>query len=284
MDLREKPGFLQSIGEALLRFRLIFVFLLALLSGWFFAGWQELLTHILSISEMLGMRFAEKNFLPLWPWLVLFVLLLLPRFLLAGKRSGFSALGIFLLLPLALFGLQSSDSVILPVFISCATLSLIFLVFIKKAWASVLFPMLLTISAIVGTILGFSFVTFNSLEISTFAIVCASELFAISLLAGKELSLGVSKTGALLLAFQKQVKPAFISSVLLCLFFVFISNNYSGMNFLKYGALSLGVFLVTFLLGFPLYSFTPLARLRADKRSIKIPLSSADKAKEKKSK
>ena len=114
--------------------------------------------------------------------------------------------------------------------------------------------------------------------------MCASELFAISLLTGKELSLGVSKTGALLLAFQKQVKPAFISSVLLCLFFVFISNDYSGMNFLKYGALSLGVFLVTFLLGFPLYSFTPLARLRADKRSIKIPSSSADKAKEKKSK
>ena len=133
MDLREKPGIIQRIGEFILRFRLVIVFILALVGGYFFAGWREFLTHILNVSELLGMRYVEGNFLSLWPFAVLLVALLLPRFLLGGMRLGFSALGIFIALPLILFSLQSSDAVVLPVVLSYAVLSIVLMVVVKKS-------------------------------------------------------------------------------------------------------------------------------------------------------
>lgn len=279
MDLREKPGIIQRIGEFILRFRLVIVFILALVGGYFFAGWREFLTHILNVSELLGMRYAEGNFLSLWPFAVLLVVLLLPRFLLGGMQLGFSALGIFIALPLILFSLQSSDAVVLPVVLSYAVLSIILMVVVKKTWACMLLPMALSATTLVGSVLGMKFVNYPSYELSAFSVLMLAELLGFALLSGKELSLGSPKAGALIFAFKKTLLPAIISTVALAAFFILVGKDFTGMAVLKHSALALGGFLCTFLLGVSLFSFTPLSRLRAEKRSIQVPKSSGTKEK-----
>lgn len=279
MDLREKPGIIQRCGEAVLRFRLVAIFVLALVAGFFFAGWQELITMILSVSESLGIRFAEGNYLALWPWAVLAFLLLLPRFLLAGRRSGFASLGVFVCFPLLIFAVQASDKMVLPFVISFASLSVLLMVVVKRAWACALFPMLLGMTSLVGSVLGMSFAKFSTLEIGAFALLLGADIFSISLLAGKELSLGLPKAGALLAGFKKQMLPAFLSFLFVGGFFLVMERDFSSMTILKHSALALGSFLVTFVLGFSLFSFTPLSRLRAEKRSIRVPASSGTKEK-----
>lgn len=282
MDLREKPGILQRFGEMLLRFRLIFVVVLACVCGYFFAGYTELLTFALAMSEMLGMKVAESNFVALWPWLLLLAVVLVPRFLLGGSRSGFAALVVTVVVPLALFGLLNTETLALPVLIGVAVLSLILFVVVKHGFGCASFPAFLAVAGWIGALGGLP-VAYDRLEVAVFATLLASDMFAVALIAGKELKNGSPKNGALLEGVRKQFFPAVIGSVLAAVFFAMRSVAVNGAMDLQIVLMQLGLalgYLVYFYgLGFSLLSFAPFARLRADKRTMNVPKSSGVKKK-----
>ena len=60
MDLREKPGKVQTLLELMMRFRLIAVVVMVVASVSFVAtNWQEMVSFSLAASEAFGMWLAE---------------------------------------------------------------------------------------------------------------------------------------------------------------------------------------------------------------------------------
>lgn len=282
MDLREKPSIIQRCGEMILRLRLILVFVFAIVIGIFFSSWKEVLTTLLALSETVCIKISEGNFYTLWPLGVLLLLVSISKSLLAGKNSLFPFFGLSLGSGLLLFGIQGSEVVVLPLVVSLFILSIILLVVVKKSWAKSLFPALIVSVGFVGAIHGMDFVKYSEVEIFLFGGLIFIEILTLSLLVGSRLNQGETKNGALLFAFKKELLPGFISVLLSALFFVFIEKNYSGEVFLKHGSLAISTLLVSMLLGFPLFSFTPLENLRSKKRSISVPANSGTESSKKK--
>lgn len=279
MDLREKPGILQRFGEIILRFRLVFVVVLAIACGAFFAGYTELLTFALAVSESIGIRVAEGNFLNLWPWLLLLAAALAPSFLLGGKKSGFTALALCILLPLAFFALQGSEAIVLPVLIALAIVSLVLLVVLKHSFGCAAFPAFLSAVGFVGVVGNFSLFSSSRLEVATYVTLIVIDIFAVSLIAGTELSSGAPKNGALLEGIRKQFFPAIVTALLAGIFYTVYGADYSGAAILRHALLALLSIVFFFFLSLPLLTFTPFARLRAEKREMNVPRSTGVKKK-----
>ena len=270
MDLRKKATLFQQFGEIILRFRLIFVFVLASIVGYFFCGYREIFTWILSLSETLGIQVAKSNYISFLPYFLLIALILIPRFLLAKKISGFSFLGVSIVIPAFLFLLQGSDSIILPVFIAVSVLTIVLFFAVKHAFTCALFPAFLFSLALLGvSVNGVSF-GFSNPEISMFLLLSLADMISISLISGIELKNGDPKTRALLHGIQKEFLPTLINMLTIVIFFIIKQGNFTAKAILFQIVILLLYFILFYFLGVSLLSFAPFARLRAKKRSIEL--------------
>ncbi len=277
MDLREKPGVVQRIHETVIRFRLIFILVAAIACGVFFAGYRVLLSTLLSFSEKFCMLLDKVSagisgqVLALLPFIIFAVLLLALRFVFGGKRSGFSALGTLCFGIVFLFGVQGSETIVLPIFLGLGLLSLIAFILWKNALACSLFPLFLTVCALVGVSRGAVYnhiYLVSDFEILAYVLMMMADVVGVSLLAGKELSAGVSKTGALLTGMKKQIVGTLLSVLVVIGLAVWKSQNLTGMEILKHAVIGMVYVLFYFLLALPLLSFAPFARLRAGSRKL----------------
>lgn len=269
MDLREKRGILQRFRESILRFRLIFIVLFAVLCGIFFGGYSAVCSFILGASEALGMRLSEGGLGGLWPWLLLLALLLVSRFPLAGKRSGFSLLGTSVAALAFLFLLQGSDPIVLASLILLALVALLLLVLLKHSFGCYAFPAYLLALAFLGCAAPFQ-PLFSFQEISILLVLLLSDLLAVALIAGKTLAEGLPKASSLLEGLKLQLLPSFLGALVTAAFFAWQAGDNSALAWARHFALSISCFILFLLLGFPLLSFAPFSRLRAETRTLNL--------------
>lgn len=277
MDLREKPGLIQSFGEFILRFRLIFVVVLACVCGYLFAGYTEILTFGMAMSESIGMKVAEGNLVTLWPWLLLLLPLLLPRFIVSGVQVGIAALVLAIAMPAGFFALQNTESLALPVLIALAVISFVLFIVLKHGFGCAAFPAFLSVVGFIGAMGGLNVSAYSRYEIAVYATLLACDLFGIALNTGKKLVSGEPKNGALLFGLRKQFLALLITPVLFSVFFfvrgLVLTPEAFGIHF----ALAAGYIVFFFFLSLPLLTFAPFARLRAKTREINVPKSTGVK-------
>lgn len=269
MDLREKRGILQRFRESILRFRLIFIVVFAVLCGVFFSGYSAVCSLVLGASEALGMRLAGGNFGELWPWLLLLALLLGSRFPLAGKRSGFALLGTAAAAFAFLFALQGSDTVVLIALISLAVIAILLLALLRHSFGCYAFPAYLLAFAFLGCAAPYR-AYFSFQELSALLVLLLSDLLAVSLIAGKNLHEGSPKASSLLEGLKLEFLPSLLGFLVTAAFFAWQAGESSASAWARHFALSISCFILFLLLGFPLLSFAPFSRLRAETRSLNL--------------
>lgn len=279
MDLREKPGMIQRLGEMILRFRLIFVVVLACVCGYLFAGYTDILTFALAMSEALGIKVATFDFVAFLPWLLLPLFLLLPRFLACGKQAGFTSLVLCALMPAGFFALQNAEFLALPVMVSLALLSFILFVFVKHGYGCAAFPAFLSAIGFIGAIDGLNIGVFSRHEIAVFVTLLVCDIFTFAVIAGQKLAAGEPKNGALLWSLRKNFLPLVLTPVLCAILFAVKGGCTEPRTFVAHLALSLGYIVFALFLSFPLLTFAPFARLRASKREMNVPKSTGVKKK-----
>ena len=208
MDLREKPGKVQTFLELMLRFRLIaFVVMVIATVSFVATGWQEIVSLPIGASESFGMWLAETEGVKgLWEsaryigvaaiaCLVMFVVF-------GGVRAGIVSAVSAVLSFAALYVLGGAESMPLPMFGILALVSLVLFLFVKWSVACALFPFVVSwlflsgILEIVSSKFGASAGLMWGVH-SAFAFACA---MAFAVVAGKHLAAGVPQAGALVKA------------------------------------------------------------------------------------
>lgn len=279
MDLREKPGKIQNILEFILRLRLIWVVLLVILSVTFVAtGYEQMNRFPLASSESLGMWIANAEGLgAVWNsaqyLCVAFVSMVVLLFVFGGVRCGLGGTVSSILMVLALYALGGSEGMQTVFFGTFAGLSLILLLVpaIRLSIACSLFPYALSWLLLTG------FLSKSPVMVGEDSLVwaCLSTLgfacsVALSLSAGKELSLGSPQAGALVKAAKKMVLPVSISSLLVLAALTFDMNAWGSSQILSAVVIwiAFNVWFFAFFLG--TCSFAPWERLRSGSRRVEM--------------
>ena len=204
MDLREKPGKIQKLLELFLRFRLISVVLLVVLSVTFVATrWQAMVSMPVASSESLGMWLAEHGgFASLWQGgqylAVSAVALVVLLFVFAGIRGGIAGLFGLSAMVFALYALGGAESMVLIFYGVFAGVALLLLLFAKLGVANVLFPFAFSwvlLTAMIALLPAFAPAY---LLWAVFSVVGFASVLALALVSAKHLSEGTPQAGALI--------------------------------------------------------------------------------------
>ena len=276
MDLREKPGKVQSFLEMMLRFRLIAVVVMVVATvSVLAAAWNSVVGFPIAASERFGMWFAEiENFQGFWAssqyLLVAGVACMVLLFVFGGVRSGIASIVAAFLSLAALYVLDGSEDLALPLYGVFALVSLGLLLFVKWSVACLLFPFALGwlfLSAVLTTLPWGpddpNWLVWGAL--SAFGFAC-SVAFAVA--TGKHLGAGVPQASAILKAAKQMFVPVLVG-VLLLVSAIAIDMP-GGVNLLN-SALWYVVFVVWFFVFIvPVSSFAPWERLRAGTRRVQM--------------
>ena len=276
MDLREKPGKVQTFLELMLRFRLISLVVLVVATVTFVATrLSEIVSLPLGASEAFGMWFAEiENVQGIWSsaqyLTVAGLACVVMLFVFGGIRAGIASIVSIVLSMGTLYVLGGAESMPLPMFGILALVALVLFLFVKWSVACVLFPFVLTWAFLSG-LLGVAPSSPDGKEylvwavFSTFAFAISMALAAV---AGKHLGAGVPQAGALVKAAKQLLAPVLIGTLLLG---AAISVDISGNANLPYSALWFAIFIAWFFAFlFPVASFGPWERLRAGNRRVEM--------------
>ena len=275
MDLREKPGKVQTFLEMMLRFRLIALVVMVVATVSFVAtGWQEMVSLPLGSSEAFGMWLAEtESAQGLWnsaryigvasiACIVMFVVF-------GGVRAGIASVVSTALSFVALYVLGGADSMPLPMFGVLALVAIVMFIFVKLSVACALFPFVISWLFLSGIleIVSSKFDASASLvwgAHSAFAFACA---MAFAVVAGKHLSEGVPQAGALVKSAKQLLAPVVLGSLLLVAAMTFDMGDRNW----GYAALQFVAFLVWFFVFFfSISSFGPWERLRSGSRRVEM--------------
>ncbi|MBO7513785.1 MAG: hypothetical protein J6T54_12620 [Fibrobacter sp.] len=275
MDLREKPGKVQTFLELMLRFRLIaFVVMVIATVSFVATGWQEIVSLPIGASESFGMWLAEtEGVKALWEsaryigvaaiaCLVMFVVF-------GGVRAGIASAVSAVLSFAALYVLGGAESMPLPMFGILALVSLVLFLFVKWSVACALFPFVVSwlflsgILEIVSSKFGASAGLMWGVH-SAFAFACA---MAFAVVAGKHLAAGVPQAGALVKAAKQLLVPVMGGALLLVAAITFDMGErnwaYAVIQFVAYA-----VWFYVFM--FSISSFAPWERLRSGSRRVEM--------------
>ena len=275
MDLREKPGKVQTFLELMLRFRLIALVVMVIATVSFVAtGWQEIVSLPIGASESFGMWLAEtEGVKALWEsaryigvaaiaCLVMFVVF-------GGVRAGIASAVSAVLSFAALYVLGGAESMPLPMFGILALVSLVLFLFVKWSVACALFPFVVSwlflsgILEIVSSKFGASAGLMWGVH-SAFAFACA---MAFAVVAGKHLAAGVPQAGALVKAAKQLLVPVMGGALLLVAAITFDMGErnwaYAVIQFVAYA-----VWFYVFM--FSISSFAPWERLRSGSRRVEM--------------
>ena len=273
MDLRKKASPVQVLGEGLLRFRLIFLVVFAILYVIFardfsatFAyilGAGESFAQMISVCKQTGIAEADDAF-----WISLgglFVVLFAVRLWLGKIRNALSFLFSTLFISALALALNEVEEVVAFVFLGFLLLAMILYFVVRVASVKALLPVLLSTFFWVSISALWAVPYFVSVS---FVVLALADLLSISLDAGAELRKGTPVMGSLVSGFYKAFLPSVISVVLL-----------GGLNGYFYKAslpiwmaivlpvIALSLFL---LVEFPVMSFAPMSKMRASHRSMKV--------------
>ena len=289
MDLREKPGKVQTLFELLLRFRLIAVVAMVIATVSLLATrWQEMVSLPLASSEALGMWLAEiENVQGVWSsaqYLTVAGIACVVMFFVFGSlRGGLASVVSGTLLVAALYLLGGSETMPLPLFGVFTFVALVLLLFAKLSVACGLFPFALSwlflsgLLAVIPETVGASWLLWSVLSVFGFA-----SAMAFSLVAGKHLGAGVPQAGALVKAAKQMLTPVVVGALLLIAAVAFdmpqavegevaSAEPVSVWNNLPGALLYLGVFVAWFFVFFfPTTSFAPWERLRSGSRRVEM--------------
>ena len=275
MDLREKPGKVQTFLELMLRFRLIaFVVMVIATVSFVATGWQEIVSLPIGASESFGMWLAEtEGVKALWEsaryigvaaiaCLVMFVVF-------GGVRAGIASAVSAVLSFAALYVLGGAESMPLPMFGILALVSLVLFLFVKWSVACALFPFVVSwlflsgILEIVSSKFGASAGLMWGVH-SAFAFACA---MAFAVVAGKHLAAGVPQAGALVKAAKQLLVPVMGGALLLVAAITFDMGErnwaYAVIQFVAYA-----VWFYVFM--FSISSFAQWERMRSGSRRVEM--------------
>lgn len=278
MDLREKPGKIQKLLELFLRFRLISVVLLVVLSVTFVATrWQAMVSMPVASSESLGMWLAEHGgFASLWQGgqylAVSAVALVVLLFVFAGIRGGIAGLFGLSAMVFALYALGGAESMVLIFYGVFAGVALLLLLFAKLGVANVLFPFAFSwvlLTAVVALLPAFAPAY---LLWAVFSAVGFASVLAFALVSAKHLAEGTPQAGALIRSGKKLLVPVTVSSFLAvaALLFDMDKSAVSGVKVAEAVGSWLAFNLWFYVFLFPVVSFAPWERLRSKERRVKL--------------
>lgn len=275
MDLREKPGKVQTFLELMLRFRLIALVVMVIATVSFVAtGWQEIVSLPLGSSEAFGMWLAEtESAKALWEsarYLGVAAIACVVMFVVfGGVRAGIASLVSAVLSFAALYVLGGAESMPLPMFGILALVAVVLFIFVKLSVACALFPFVLSWLFLSGIleIVSSKFDASASLVWgvhSAFAFACA---MAFAVVAGKLLAAGVPQAGALVKAAKRLLVPVMGGALLLV---VAVTYDMGECNW-AYAALQFVAYAVWFyVFFFSISSFGPWERLRSGSRRVEM--------------
>ncbi|MDR1760305.1 MAG: hypothetical protein LBR60_07250 [Fibrobacter sp.] len=282
MDLREKPGKVQTFVEFLRRFRLIFLIVLIPLFIVFMPPLFDMVSYVLGAAENFAMQkgsfLASENLL----WFAGAVLcLFILRYFFFGASGLIALFWSILFVPALLILLNGSDEVILALAGGILAILLVLTVLIKSATVCVFVPVYLSLLAVTALAVTFDFSYFVW---KSFAVLAIADLFSFGFSAGKLLREGTPKDGALLRVYSKQIYGIFFSALTVSLFFAFpmilagSANTLIAESFIPFGFYFAWMTLIIF----PLLTLAPFGRLRAEKRRVKLTDKKTAKAEKKK--
>ena len=275
MDLREKPGKVQTFLEWMLRFRLISLVVMVIATVSFVAtGWQEIVSLPLGSSEAFGMWLAEtEGAKALWEsaryigvasiaCVVMFVVF-------GGVRAGIASAVATLLSFAGLYVLGGAESMPLPMYGILALVAVVMFIFVKLSVACALFPFVLSWLFLSGLLDVVTMRLDSPVSLvwgvhSTFAFACA---MAFAVVAGKHLAAGVPQAGALVKAAKQLLVPVLVGALLLI---TAITYDMGDPNWI-YAALQFVAYAVWFyVFFFSISSFGPWERLRSGSRRVEM--------------
>ncbi len=275
MDLREKPGKVQTFLEWMLRFRLISLVVMVIATVSFVAtGWQEMVSLPLGSSEAFGMWLAEtEGAKALWEsaryigvasiaCVVMFVVF-------GGVRAGIASAVATLLSFAGLYVLGGAESMPLPMYGILALVAVVMFIFVKLSVACALFPFVLSWLFLSGLLDVVTMRLDSPVSLvwgvhSTFAFACA---MAFAVVAGKHLAAGVPQAGALVKAAKQLLVPVLVGALLLI---TAITYDMGDPNWI-YAALQFVAYAVWFyVFFFSISSFGPWERLRSGSRRVEM--------------
>ena len=277
MDLREKPGKVQKCLELSLRFRLISVVLMVVLTVMFLAtSWQALVTLPLGASEALGMWLAEaEGAETAWASAqylgVSAIAMVVLFFVFGGMRSGIGGIVALLLFMGSLLFLGGAEGMAQIFFAVFAVLALILLFAAKWSVACVLFPFALAWLLLTGFVgwfplwQGDSWLVWAVLSAAGF-----SSVVAFALAAGKELCEGAPRAGAMVKAGKKMTLPVLISSLLALAALTFDMGQTGAKQIAGAAILWVAYAVWFFVVAFGTMSFAPWDKLRAGSRRVQM--------------
>lgn len=276
MDLREKPGKVQTFLELMLRFRLIALVVIVVATVTFAATrLSEIVSLPLGASEAFGMWIAEiENIQGVWSsaqyLTVAGLACVVMLFVFGGIRAGIASIVSTALSLAALYVLGGAESMPLPMFGILALVSLVLILFVKWSVACMLFPFVLAWAFLSGVL---SVVPWSPddppyLVWAVFSTFAFANSMAFAMVAGKHLGAGDPQAGSLVKAAKQMLTPVLVGSLLLV---TAISVDVSGGANLPYSALWFGILVAWFFVFlFSISSFAPWERLRAGSRRVEM--------------
>ncbi len=282
MDLREKPGKVQTMMEFLLRVRLISVVAMVIAIAAFAATkWQEMVPLTLGASEALCMWVAEfEDVMVAWQsgqfLAVSGIAAVVLFFVFGGVRAGFASLVSIAASVGALFLLGGNEEMPLMMLGGLALVAVIALIAVKLSVACGLFPFAIGWCFFTGLMVALPEALQPSWMVwavlSTLGFACAMSL---SVVAGKHLGQGVPQAGALVKAGKQMLAPVMLSSFVALGSLVFDMAGSESTEVLKNniwgGVLYFFVYNIWFfVLLYPTMSFSPWERLRAGSRRVEL--------------
>lgn len=282
MDLREKPGKVQTVMEFLLRIRLISVVAMVIAIAAFAATkWQEMVSLTLGASEALCVWIAEfEDVMTAWQsgqfLAVSGIAAVVLFFVFGGVRAGFASLVSIAASLGALFLLGGNERYPLIFFGVLALVAVIALIAVKLSVACGLFPFVLGWCFFTGLMVALpealqpSWMVWTVLSTLGFA-----SAMAFSVTAGKRLGQGVPQAGSLVKAGKQMLAPVILSSFVALGSLVFDMAGNESTEVLKSniwgGVLYFFVYNIWFfVLLYPSMAFSPWERLRSGSRRVEM--------------
>ena len=294
MDLREKPGKVQKFLELMLRFRLIALVVMVVVTiplllmnvkGFLVSGWQGFVSVPVAASESFGMWLSGiQGVQGLWSsaqFLVAAgVACVVMLFVFGGIRAGVASIVSILVSFGILILLDGDESVVLPMFGILALASIVLFIFVKKSVACALFPFALC-SLFIPCLVDLSpwILSENSIEfwLAAFVMFAFANSMAFAVVAGKHLGAGVPQAGALVKAARQMVVPVLVGALLLVAALAEtrvatpampVVTAHTSWLYVAVRYVALVVWFFVFF--FPISSFAPWARLRAGSRRVEM--------------
>lgn len=292
MDLRDKPGKVQTIMELMLRFRLISVVAIVVATAAFVATkWQDIVSLPLGASEALGMWVAEiEDVAFVWNSAqyisVAGIAAVVLFFVFGGIRAGFASIVSFAMAFGALFLLGGNEEMPLMMIGGLALVAALAMIVLKLSVACGLFPFVLGWCFFSGLMVALP----EALEPSwrVWAVLSAlgfAGSMALSVTAGKHLGAGAPQAGALVKAAKQMLMPMLLSSFVVLGALTFdmsmaavaaeaatdTAEAFDPTNNIWGAVLYFFVFNIWFFVFvYPTMSFAPWDRLRAGSRRVEM--------------